>query len=326
MKYVNLGAAGAKVARLALGTMNFGPDTPEDEAHQILDRATELGINLIDTANVYGWHPQQGWTEEIIGRWFEKRPGVRDSVVLATKLYEPMGVGPNERGLSALHIRTQVEASLKRLQTDHIDLYQFHHVDREVRWEEIWQAIEVLVQQGKIVYSGSSNFPGWVIAAANERAASRNLLGLVTEQSVFSLMKRDLELEVLPAARAYGMGVLAWSPLAGGNLSGAAKRAGNRQPRATQSARDVGAVFDRERPQIERYEAFAEERGHSPAQLALAWLLHQPGVLGPVVGPRTVAQLDGSVGALDIRLDDSDLAELDRIWPGPGPAPEAYAW
>ncbi|WP_043629087.1 aldo/keto reductase [Nonomuraea candida] len=322
MQYTHLGRTGLQVSRLVLGTMNFGPDTPEDISHAIMDRALDLGINFFDTANIYGWRPGEGWTEQIIGRWLAKS-GCRDDIVLATKVYEPMGEGPNTRGLSALHIRRQVEDSLRRLGTDHIDLYQAHHIDRNTPWEEFWQAMDLLVDQGKILYVGSSNFAGWHIAQAGEAARRRHSLGLVSEQSLYNLAERTAELEVLPAAREYGLGVIPWSPLYGGILGGIL-----RKPRTGRaSGSDLTAkrlAANRER--VAAYELFCEEIGRPPADVALAWLLHQPGVTGPIIGPRTLDQLDRSLQALDLRLGASELARLDEIFPGPGPAPEAYAW
>src|SRR5579859_7972896 len=182
VEHTHLGRTGLKVSRLCLGTMNFGPETDEADSHAIMDRAHEAGVNFFDTANVYGWRKGEGWTEQIIGRWFATGGGRRERTVLATKVYGDMGDWPNEGRLSALNIRRAADASLRRLQTDHIDLYQFHHVDRNTPWEEIWQACETLVAQGKVLYVGSSNFAGWQIAAANEAARSRHFLGLVSEQ------------------------------------------------------------------------------------------------------------------------------------------------
>src|SRR5689334_19894825 len=228
MEYIHLGRSGLSVSRLCLGTMNFGPLTSAAEAEAIMDHAHETGINFFDTANRYGGvqsppgqlaqhdqaHP--GWTEEIIGDWFASGGGRREKVVLATKLYGAMGDWPNEGKLSALNIRRACDASLRRLKTDYIDLYQMHHVDRETPWEEIWQGMEQLIQQGKILYVGSSNFAGWHIARANEIARSRATLGLVSEQSLYNLNVRMAELEVIPTCAAYGVGVIPWSPLAGG--------------------------------------------------------------------------------------------------------------
>ncbi|MGN6676957.1 MAG: aldo/keto reductase [Streptosporangiaceae bacterium] len=221
MQYKHLGRSGLKVSRLALGTMNFGMVTDEAAGFSIMDEALEHGINLFDTADVYGG-PQSpdmeqgyGTSEEIIGRWLTQG-GRRDRIVLATKVYQPMGTGPNDRHLSAYHIRMACEDSLHRLQTDHIDLYQMHHIDRSTPWEEVWQAMEQLVREGKVLYIGSSNFAGWDIATAQQLASQRHFMGLISEQSLYNLASRTVELEVIPAARHYGIGLIPWSPLGGG--------------------------------------------------------------------------------------------------------------
>ena len=323
MQYTHLGRTGLSVSRLCLGTMNFGPETPEADSHAIMDRALDEGVNFFDTANVYGWRKGEGWTEQIVGRWLAKGGGRRDKVVLATKLYGSMGDWPNFDKLSALNIRRACEGSLRRLQTDHLDLYQMHHIDRDTPWDEIWQAMDVLVQQGKVVYVGSSNFPGWGIARACEAARARHSLGLVSEQSLYNLAARTVELEVLPACEAYGLGVIPWSPLYGGVLGGILEQAKEGRRAGERTLERLEAA----RPQVEAYEAFCEEAGQQPGDVALAWLLHQPAVTAPIVGPRTMEQLEGALRALDVRLDDKALARLDEIWPGPGgPAPEAYAW
>ncbi|MBN1440466.1 MAG: aldo/keto reductase [Anaerolineales bacterium] len=323
MEYTHLGRTGLKVSRLCLGTMNFGPHTTEADAFRIMDRALELGINFFDTANVYGWKLGEGVTEQILGRWFAQGGGRREKVVLATKVYGHMGDWPNQEKLSALNIRQAAEGSLRRLQTDHIDLYQMHHVDRETPWEEIWQAMGVLIGQGKAIYIGSSNFAAWDIARAMAAAESRRFLGLVSEQSKYHLITRTIELEVVPACRAFGLGIIPWSPLAGGILGGALQKAkeGRRADERQQ------AEIEQHRPQLEAWEKFCEELGEKPADAALAWLLHNPAVTAPIIGPRTMEQLEGSLRALEIKLGDSALARIDAIWPGPGgEAPKAYAW
>jgi aryl-alcohol dehydrogenase-like predicted oxidoreductase len=323
MEYTQLGRTGLKVSRLCLGTMNFGPQTSETDSFAIMDKALESGLNFFDTANVYGWKTGEGLTEQIVGRWFAQGGGRRKKVVIATKVYGKMGDLPNESHLSALHIRQAVEGSLKRLQTDHIDLYQMHHIDRSTPWEEIWQAMEVLVQQGKVIYVGSSNFAGWHIARAQESARARRFLGLVSEQGLYNLKDRMIELEVLPACKAYGLGVIPWSPLAGGLLGGVLQKieAGRRLEKDTQKG------IEEKRPQLEAWEAFCKELGEKPADVALAWLLHNPAVTAPIIGPRTMEQLTGSLRALEIKLDETLLKKIDEIWPGPGgEAPEAYAW
>lgn len=323
MQYVNLGRTGLKVSRLCLGTMNFGPYTSEEDSFAVMDRALELGINFFDTANVYGRKLGEGVTENIIGRWLAQGGGRREQIVLATKVFGRMGEGPNERRLSAYHIRQACEDSLRRLQTDHIDLYQMHHVDRETPWEEIWQAMEVLVQSGKVLYVGSSNFAGMHIAQAQHSAQARHFMGLVSEQSLYNMKARMIEMEVIPACREYGLGLIPWSPLAGGLLGGALDE--GEEGRRTR--KHVQEEVEKHRPQLEAYEALCEEIGEAPADVALAWLLNNPQVTSPIIGPRTIKQLDGSTRAMEIQLDGQALEKLDEIWPGPGgEAPEAYAW
>ncbi len=323
MEYTYLGRTGLQVSRLCLGTMNFGPQTSEEDSHAIMDRALELGINFFDTANVYGWELGEGVTEQIIGRWLAQDGGRRDRIVLATKVYGKMGNGPNERGLSAYHIRKACEESLRRLQTDHIDLYQMHHVDRNAPWEEIWQAMEQLVREGKVLYVGSSNFAGWHIAHAQAAAEERHFMGLVSEQSLYNLNARTIELEVIPACRHYGLGLIPWSPLGGGLLAGAAQK----EAEGRRASERIQKKIDEHRSQLESYEALCASIGEEPVNVALAWLLHNPIVTAPIIGPRTMEQLEGSLQALEIALSDETLQRLDEIWPGPGgPAPEAYAW
>ncbi len=323
MDYTSLGRTGLKVSRLCLGTMNFGPNTTEEDSFKIMDRAMDLGLNFFDTANTYGWQLGQGVTEQIIGKWFAQGGGRREQTVIATKVYGRTGDGPNERRLSALHIRQACEASLKRLQTDYIDLYQMHHVDRETPWEEIWQAMEQLVREGKVLYVGSSNFAGWHIAQAQGAAKERHFMGLVSEQSLYNLTARTVELEVIPACRAYGLGIIPWSPLAGGLLGGVLDRSSEGR-RASDRLRKT---IERQRDQIEQYENLCQSLGHEPAEVALAWLLHNPDVTAPIIGPRTLEQLDSAMKALEISLEEDALKNLDEIWPGPnGEAPEAYAW
>ena len=326
MQLRRFGSTALQIGPLGLGSVNFSWLTDEATSFRILDAAFERGINLLDTSDNYN----AGQSEALIGRWFAQGGGRREKTVLATKVYSaPMEwgspdpvrrsgswVGPNQKGLSAKHIREACEGSLKRLQTDYIDLYQMHHVDRSVRWEEIWQAMEVLVAQGKVLYVGSSNFAGWHIAQAQETARARHFLGLVSEQSVYNLTKRTVELEVLPAARAYGMAFLPHSPLAAGALAGTPE--GNDQGRR---------AYARKGEAVEAYEALCRKIGHAPADVALAWLAARPGVTAPIVGPRTLEQFEANLAAVEIRLDDEVMGELDAIFPGPGgPAPEAYAW
>ncbi len=323
MKYVHLGRSGLKVSRLCLGTMNFGPETSEPDSGAIMERALELGINFFDTADVYGGQIGEGITEQILGRWFAQDRGRRDKVVLATKVFGRMGEWPNQSRLSALHIKRACEDSLRRLQTDYIDLYQMHHIDRESPWEEIWQAMEQLCREGKVLYVGSSNFAGWHLAQAQEMAKQRNFLGLVSEQSLYNLNDRMIELEVIPACEAYGLGLIPWSPVARGLLAGALQPASS----GRRADEDLQKSIEKYRPRLEAYEQLCRESGEAPAHIALAWLLHQPAVTAPIIGPRTLDQLNSTMRALELTLSKDQLQRLDTIFPGPGgPAPEAYAW
>ncbi len=328
MQYTHLGRLGVKISRVGLGTMNFGELTDEATSFNIMDEALDSGINFFDTADVYGG-PQSpdmlkgyGISEEIIGRWLSQG-GRRDKIVLATKAYQPMETGPNDKYLSAYHIRRACEASLKRLKTDHIDLYQMHHIDRSTPWEEIWQAMEQLIREGKITYVGSSNFAGWDIATAQLTAANRNLLGLACEQSLYNLTQRTIELEVIPALRHFGLGLIPWSPIGMGLLGGVLRKIATGRTATAQ----LQAQIKRLHPQIAAYESFCEELGQSPADVALAWLLHNPAVTSVLSGPRTVEQLRQNLKAPELALSEETLAKLDEIWPGPGgEAPKAYAW
>jgi aryl-alcohol dehydrogenase-like predicted oxidoreductase len=327
--------------------MVFGPIRSEKEAHAMLDKALELGINFVDTANMYGSKRFEGEAEKIIGNWLAQDGARREQIVLTTKVFGPMGHGVNDRGLSAYHIRQACEDSLRRLKTDHIDLYFMHHIDRgeptpadkeswglpdrqiyrpphlkkQTPWEEIWQAMELLVQQGKVLYVGSSNFAAWNIVQACEKAAARSFLGLTCEQSVYNLNNRTVELEVIPACREYGLGFLAWSPLAVGLLAG-------KLPEGEIGRRcHLGETIETHHDKLVAYETLCKELGEKPADVALAWLLHNPVLAAPIIGPRTLEQLASSPRAFEIHLDDELMRRLDEIWPGPGgEAPEAYAW
>ncbi|HEY4718857.1 MAG TPA: aldo/keto reductase [Anaerolineales bacterium] len=323
MQYTQLGRTGLQVSRLCLGTMNFGPLTSEADSFAIMDQALDLGINFFDTANVYGWKMGEGVTEQIVGRWFAQGGGRRQKVVLATKVFGRMGDWPNQRRLSALNIRQACDESLSRLQTDHVDLYQMHHIDRTTPWEEIWQAMEVLVFQGKVLYVGSSNFAGWHIAKAQQAAQARHFMGLVSEQSLYNLMQRTIELEVIPACQDYGLGLIPWSPLNRGILGGASQKANN----GRRTSEEATKILKERQEQLKAYEAFCKELGEAPADVALAWLLQQPAVTAPIIGPRTKEQFAGNLHSLDLDLDADTLKKLDELWPGPGgTAPEAYAW
>jgi len=323
MEYTRLGRTGLKVSRFCLGTMNLGQHAGEKDSLAILDKAQEAGINFVDTANVYSPRLGEGISERIIGKWLRQNGTRREQIVLATKVYGQMGEGVNDGRLSAYHIKKACEDSLRRLGVDHIDLYQMHHIDRQTPWEEIFQAMEQLVAEGKIIYLGSSNFAGWHIATANRVAMQRNFMGLVSEQSKYNLMYREIELEVLPACREYGLGLIPWSPLAAGVLGGVIKKHEGKR-RLEEGLR---SRIEDHRQALEKYEDLCEKLGQEPAKVALAWLLSRDGVTAPIIGPRTVEQLEGSLQALELRLDAETLKELDEIWPGPGgEAPEAYSW
>ena len=330
MQYRQLGRSALKVSQLCLGTMNFGPRTAEADAFEILNAARAAGINFVDTANQYGGELGVGTTELILGKWLAQDPSRRDQIVLATKVHEPMSDDINDRGLSARHIQRACDASLKRLGTDHIDLYQMHHIDRLAPIEEIWQAMDRLIAQGKITYVGSSNFPGWAIARANEKAMTSHRFGLVSEQSLYNLIERRAEMEVLPACAAYGVGVIPWSPLAGGLLAGVSGKSGETGESGNDSGRrqseDMQRALTERATQLEQFAALCQQLGESPSAIALAWLLHQPGVTATIIGPASVAQLQSVLHVPEISLDINTLIDIDHIFPPVGAAPEAYAW
>jgi len=322
MKYTNLGRTGLNVSKICLGTMNFGTHTSESDSFKIMDRALDLGVNFFDTANVYGGSIGEGITEKIIGKWLAQGKR-RDKIVLATKVFGKMGEGVNDKGLSAYHIRKACEDSLQRLKIDHIDLYQMHHIDRKTPWEEIWQAMEQLVTDGKVLYIGSSNFAAIHIVQAQYEAKLRNFMGLVSEQSLYNLNVRSVELELIPACKEYGLGLIPWSPLASGLLGGILKK--SQKIRRNES--EIQQALKKYRNQIEQYENLCDKLGEEPANVSLAWLLNNPIVTAPIIGPRTKKQFESSIRAMDIDLDDEILRKLDEIWPGPGgQAPESYAW
>jgi aryl-alcohol dehydrogenase-like predicted oxidoreductase len=326
MAYGHLGRSGLIVSRIGLGTMPFGFTVDGSTSFAVMDAAVDAGINYFDTADVYGG-PQSpdmdegyGISEEVVGRWLQ-RGGHRDDIVLATKVDQPMGLGPNDRRLSAYHIRRACDASLRRLQTDHIDLYQMHHVDRATPWEEIWQAMEQLVNQGKVSYIGSSNFAAWDVALAQSAASARHFMGLTSEQSLYNLAVRAVELELIPALRHLGIGLIPYSPLHAGVLAGVLHAASEgRIASATQRR------VDAHREQLEAYEGLCRGLGANPAEVALAWLLRNPVVSTAIVGATTIEELRSDLGALSVRLDAEVVQRLDQIWPGPGEAPQAYAW
>jgi aryl-alcohol dehydrogenase-like predicted oxidoreductase len=327
MKYTTLGRTGLKVSRLCLGTMNFGPHSTEGEGHAIMDKSLDVGINFFDTADVYGWKKGEGVTEQIIGRWFAQGGGRREKTIIATKVFGDMDADPQDitfkRGLSAVKIRRECDNSLRRMKTDYIDMYQMHHISRETPWDETWQAMETLVQQGKIIYVGSSNFAGWHIAKANEAAKARHFLGLVSEQCKYSLACRAVETDILPACIDYGLGVIPWSPLDGGILGGVLQKI----EKGRRAGDGVQKRIDKMRPQLEAWEGFCKEMGENPADVALAWLLLNPAVTAPIIGPRTLDQVTGALRSLEITFTEDALKKINDIWPGPGgTSPEFFAW
>jgi aryl-alcohol dehydrogenase-like predicted oxidoreductase len=325
MDYQYLGKSGLRVSRLCLGTMNFGTATDEKESFRIMDAALDAGINFFDTANVYGGE-NAGLTETIIGKWFKQGGGRREKVVLGTKVYGSMKDamdGPNDQsGLSAYKIRRHLEASLERLQTDHVELYQMHHIDPAVTWEELWGAFELGISQGKIGYIGSSNFAAWQLAVAQGAAKHRHFLGLVSEQHKYNLNCRYAELEVLPAAKQLGIGIITWSPLDGGLLG---RNALKKVPGSRSG--DIAEKISAQRTQLEQFKSLCDEVGRSQDTVSLAWQLANPAITAPIIGPRTAEQLESAFAALETNLDQAALQRLDEIFPGPGgPAPQAYAW
>lgn len=326
MQYTYLGRSGLKVSRLCLGTMNFGVATDEKESFRIMDAALDAGINFFDTANVYGGPEHKGRTEEIIGKWFAQGGNRREKVVLATKFYGDMlnpTDGPNQQGgLSAYKLKRHLDASLKRLNTEHIELYQMHHIDRNVSWDELWEAFKIAQFEGKISYVGSSNFAGFDLVTAQYEAKKKGMFGLISEQHKYSLLCRLPELEVLPAASQEGIGVIPWSPLAGGLLSGHA----DKQIEGSRSAKLSEEAF-RLSPQLKQFAELSKQLNSSEATVALAWTLANPVVTAPIIGPRTLEQLTSAIDAVELTLTEDTLKQIDTIFPGPGgSAPKAYAW
>jgi aryl-alcohol dehydrogenase-like predicted oxidoreductase len=330
MQYKTLGRTGMKVSRLCLGTWNFGTYTDEKEAFRIMDAAVDAGINYFDTANAYPDVGLRGLSEEIIGRWFALGNGRREKTVLGTKVFsftEDVNDGPNDgHGLSTYKIRRHVEASLRRLKTDHLELYQMHHVDKDATWDELWDAFESLFNQGKIDYVGSCNFAGLNLMQAQIAAKERNFLGLVSEQHKYNLLCRLPELEAIPTAEYLKIGLLPYSPLAEGRLAG--KRMMSAQGKSRRKKIDLSDEKGMKlQSSLDAFASLCGEIGESEANVALAWLLANPAVTAPVTGPRTVEQLESMLGAVEIKLDSGTLSKLDELFPGPGgPAPEAYAW
>lgn len=331
MKYKPLGRTGMYVSRLCLGTMEFGTLTSEKEAFKIMDRALELGINFFDTADVYGHEFGEhradcyyGKTEEIIGKWFKLGGGRRESVILCTKSYCAMGNpydGPNNRdGLSTYIIRRRLEDSLRRLQTDHIELYMMHRLDRNVGWDELWDAYYRAYLQGKIDYVGSSCLGAHDLVIAQNAAKERHLMGLVAEQHHYSLLKRQAEMELLPAAEKLGIGIMIWSPRASGRLT--CKSLRNETEANSRTARHV--IDDALRVKLTAYSNLCQEYGYKEADVAVAWLLQHSAITCPIIGARTLEHLDCVETIINMQLDDEFNRRLDEIFPGPGIAPDSY--
>ena len=328
MEYTKLGRANVTVSKICLGTMRFGGVTSEAEAWRIMDKALELGINFFDTANNYG----RGRSEEIIGTWLQQGGGRREQIVLATKVYFPMVDGdvPNQgRGISAYKVRQQAADSLRRLQTDHIDLYQIHHIDRRITGEELWGTFGGLVDRGDAIYVGTSNYSGWGLAKHQMQALARGRMGIVSEQTQYNLLSRYPELEVIPAAQDFGIGVLAYMPLAGGLLTGKSSSIEGSRTRSIEQEYGIRLSGNK---QLESYSALCRELGEEERIVAIAWVLSNPVVSSAIVGIRTLEHLEGVERAASLRLDQDTIGRLDELFAinrgralKPGPAPEAHA-
>jgi aryl-alcohol dehydrogenase-like predicted oxidoreductase len=334
MKYTKLGRSSMTVSKICLGTMHFGPKATEEESHQILDKALDMGINFIDTANVYGGEAGRGRSEEIIGSWLAARPGARDEIVLATKVYNPMGdlgIAKDERGFSAYKVRKHLVDSLSRLQTDHVDLYQVHHIDEQVSPEEFWGTYEKIVADGNVLYAGSSNYSGWGLARAQMQAWQRGFVGFISEQTQYNLLSRVPEMEVLPAAQEFGIGVIVYMPLGGGLLTG--KTESFDGSRTRQVEEEYGIKLGPENSQFRDFSAVCKEIGEPEHVVATAWVLQHPAVDSAIVGVRTVAQLGGLDRAAELSIDDAAMEQLNEIFDinkgrriGTGRSPWAHAW
>ena len=317
MEYRQLGHSGLRVSRLTLGTMTFGGraqfrdvgETDLDGARRQIDMALDAGVNLIDTADVYSY----GAAEEILG---EALKGRRDRVLVASKARFPMGDGPDDAGLSRHHLIEACEASLRRLQTDHIDLYQLHEWDGETPLEETMAALDHLVRSGKVRYVGCSNFAGWQVMKAISAAREMGLPGLVSQQVYLSLQERSAEYEIVPSALDQGLGLLIWSPLAGGLLSGKYRR-GRPAPPGSRLAGEWAEppVYDEDKlyDTVDVLVQIAEGHGVSPARVALAWLLGRPGITTVIVGARTDAQLSDNLAAADLELSADEIQRLEEV-------------
>ncbi len=309
MKYGYVGRSNLIASKVCLGTMHFGAATPKQEAFRILDLALDSGINIIDTANVYN----RGKTEEIIGEWLSQDKTRRDKVIIATKFYghlEP-GLPAEELGVSMLKARRHLEGSLRRLQTDYIDIYQSHHIDKHVTDAEFWDMMQLMINQGKVLYAGACNSAGWSLAKQQMAAKARNIFGFITEQSSYSLLNRFIELEVVPAAREFGIGILSYMPLAGGILTG--KKQAVKGSRTEFVTREFEYDME-ESEQLPAYSALCRQLGEKEHVVAAAWTIHNPVVACTIVGPRTTSHLSDVERIADLKLPSDFLAELDRLF------------
>ncbi len=316
LKYRFVGKSGLRVSELCLGAMTFGRESSEQDSFQMMDRFVEVGGNFIDTANVYS----VGLSEEIVGRWLHSR--TRDDIVLATKVRFPMGEGPNDVGLSRKHILSSVEASLRRLQTDYIDLYQVHAWDPITPLEETLSTLDALVKAGKVRYLGVSNYSGWQLQKALGLSVQHGWEPFVCLQPLYNLLDRTTEWELVPVCQNEGLGIIPWSPLRGGWLSGKFRRGMDEAPQGTRvrTAEERGwgeswSTYNTERTWavIDELIAIAGELGRSPAQVALNWLLQRPGVTSPIIGVRTMQQLDDNLSASGWALDAEHMARLNGV-------------
>ena len=309
MEYVLLGKTGVRVSELCLGAMTFGNEADEQASAAIMNRAVEAGVNFLDTANVYNG----GLSEEIIGRWIGPH---REDIVLATKAHTPTGPGPNERGSSRRNVTLAVEKSLRRLQTDWIDILYLHLWDEDCALEESMAALNTLVEQGKILYPAVSNYAAWQTVEALRVCERRNFAPITTIQPMYNLVKRQAEVEILPMAQAQGLAVCPYSPMGAGLLSG-------KYLRGETGRIDVNEMYkkrygDPDYPEIsKRFIAHAQERGDSPAALAVAWVMSHPAVTSPIIGARNVEQLEGGLAAAGIKLSAEERGAISALSPEP---------
>ena len=332
MNYANLGRSNLKVSRICLGTMHFGVYTSKEDSFAIMDKCLELGINFFDTANVYGGD-NRGRTEEIMGEWFALGDGRRDAVVLASKVYGNMMPNPpanEEAGISSYKIRKHLEGSLKRLQTDHLDLYQVHHIDKTISVEEFWGTFERIIANGEALYVGGSNFSGWGLTKFQMAGLERGNVGLISEQTMYNLLCRYPELELLPAAHEMGVGVIPYMPLAGGLLAGKKKAADG--SRTEEVEKEYGFSVG-ETKMFDDFSKLCAELGEKEHIVAIAWTLANPAVTSAIVGIRTLKHLENIERAASLELGAEVLDKLDEIFDINNgkrlkikPAPEAYAW